>query len=51
LTVTPKGEPSFEFPADADLELTGVVFDGDGVVPVTVETWKVEDVNVGWLPG
>jgi hypothetical protein len=52
LTVVPKGEAQpWQVPADATLELSNVSFEGDGVAPVFVETWIVEDVDVGWFPG
>ncbi|PRP98091.1 hypothetical protein ENSA5_30760 [Enhygromyxa salina] len=52
LTVVPQGmaEP-WAMPADATLELTNVTFEGEGLEPVVVDSWTVEDVYVGWLPG
>ncbi|HLT38155.1 MAG TPA: hypothetical protein VK034_17845 [Enhygromyxa sp.] len=52
LTVVPTGEPQpWEKPAYATLELSDVTFEGAGLEPVTVESWTVADVYVGWLPG
>jgi hypothetical protein len=52
LTVVPVGEPQpWETPADATLELSDVTFEGEGLEPVTIESWTVADVYVGWLPG
>jgi hypothetical protein len=52
LTVTPTGEPQpWETPAYATLELSDVTFEGEGLEPVTIESWSVADVYVGWKPG
>jgi hypothetical protein len=52
LTVVPTGiQEPWANPADATLELTNVTFEAQGLEPVVVDSWIVQDVYVGWLPG
>lgn len=51
-TVVPFGEAQpWETPANATLELSDVTFEGQGLAPMTIDSWTVQDVYVGWLPG